>query len=60
MRFSNEFCLSVPASSIEEQPLDVDTVFRRRGVVLVIKNLKVKSQQVNGDAVLASKVLLGT
>lgn len=59
VRFSDQFCLSVPASSVQEQTLDIDTIFRRRGIVTIIKNLKVESQQVNGNTVLTSKVLLG-
>lgn len=59
VRFSDQFCLSVPASSIQEQTLDIDTIFRRCGIVTIIKNLKVESQQVNGNTVLTSKVLLG-
>ena len=59
VRFSDQFCLSVPASSVQEQTLDIDTIFRRCGIVTIIKNLKVESQQVNGNTVLTSKVLLG-
>ena len=60
VRLSNQFCLSVPASSIKEETLDIDTIFRRCGIVTIIKNIKVKSQQVNRNTILTSKVLLGT
>ena len=60
MRLSKQFSISVPSCSIHKQSFDVDTVLRGRVIVTVIKDIKVKAKKINGDAILASKVLLRT
>ena len=42
--FSKQLCVSIPASSINKQSFDIDTIFRRLTVVTIFKNIKVETK----------------